>query len=1250
MKLVKQIGYKLIVTLCIVMTFCCFIASTPVEASKVSTGDFYYAGTTKGTYTVNKGFLEKLVDALGEILDYLLGLMTMGIRIVFVGWTVLLERCLTWILEGATGEDIDIDSMGSTAMTPSNEYITLEAIFFNRVPLLDINVFNLNMRDDVNALGEEIKETQGESPDTKSPRLIYTENDSEIEIIRVQGKKEEFKAPAPSGDNLVMILKKAIAGWYYIFRLISIMIMLILLVFIGVKLAIQSAASEKALYKRVLVDWLVGMILVFSIHYIMLFVIQCNEVLLAQISNFVEEDRELAVYEYGLIERAETPPTNTEIEKSLYEEVRTRAYDARMTVGFTGMIMYMLLVYYAWKYTFIYLKRYLTIAILIIVAPIVALTYAFNKVQTGKSQIFTTWLKEFIFTVILQSVHALLYVVFVDTALQLSLTSIAGMIIAYVTLHFLSKAEEIFRKIFNIQGSLAQDVAHGSTLSDLGKAFTAAAVTMGGLKVAKKFSGAALRATTKPIRMVGNAAFGGIMKARANGFSNNKDEIEDRRKNYEERSNLLDAEQAEKKKKGLVAGELLGNNIKNVMSTIRHPFSKEKRKRHTTIGDLEKNLETWKSLKGQTWVDEEGEEHEVTDEFIEEKEENLNELKEVNNHKLLSLGRYLGSSTRGTLRNILNPYQYVEQGEDGRYHMVKTKRKAGAFSKKTDSVGKRFAAHFKMDEDVKKALKPQMEMVGNTITGLLGIVVGLPVLVGNPKIGAGFLYKGIENTNKVFGKSKDFKNVKLIPAGQKFTLKGFAGASESTIADGALAMAREQLLENDAIITEQHTRTVESVNNKRCEGNLSVGSASDTQTKYKAVKLNNLQVSYVKSLRVINNINKKTNEQQFKNADEFLESLADKYYEMEADKHKAEFANLYESIQDEQVAKVDAMSIEEVRRELGYKEEIKVQTQPDGTVRLAGNLENTIIDNAIIESAQKCGIMDIGEFDLSAKNIEQVKGSIIRELREKKILTSDTEVSSIIEDLDRKIKQRQAKLAIHGTRPVEEKIADQAIIDTMKAENITDPEKVSAEAVMERYQEIYATTAGEPSKKTTSVTEKMQAGKPTDSMETSVSARRIVDETKANQVISARKTALSQAAKDNAENEELRAQLKRRKAAEVDAEILATQEVLASTPQESITEETNKTDAILQLLNYQTEMYKSYELVEARTQSKTDKLKAFKAEIFNEKGSIRRDKKTNEVVLRDGRRITADGSRRVDTSDGTRRVDYLLKELENRRK
>lgn len=47
--------------------------------------------------------------------------------------------------------------------------------------------------------------------------------------------------------------------------------------------------------------------------------------------------------------------------------------------------MYMVLVYYLIKFLYIYFKRYITVNILAILGPIIAIKYAFDKIRSGKS-------------------------------------------------------------------------------------------------------------------------------------------------------------------------------------------------------------------------------------------------------------------------------------------------------------------------------------------------------------------------------------------------------------------------------------------------------------------------------------------------------------------------------------------------------------------------------------------------------------------------------------------------------------------------------------------------------------------------------------------------------------------------------------------------------------------------------------------------------------------------------------------------
>ena len=87
-----------------------------------------------------------------------------------------------------------------------------------------------------------------------------------------------------SGPTTVQVFRKAVAGWYYILLTISAAALLVMLIYIGIRMAISTVASEEAKYKKMLVDWATSMALVFVLHYIILFFITINETLVSAIA------------------------------------------------------------------------------------------------------------------------------------------------------------------------------------------------------------------------------------------------------------------------------------------------------------------------------------------------------------------------------------------------------------------------------------------------------------------------------------------------------------------------------------------------------------------------------------------------------------------------------------------------------------------------------------------------------------------------------------------------------------------------------------------------------------------------------------------------------------------------------------------------------------------------------------------------------------------------------------------------------
>lgn len=482
---IKKVFEKIIL---IIVTISILIAFTVTPVANaglgLKEGEFYYSGTTQGTYVLSEGIFSWLLDNLGMIADWILGLMTMGPRMVFVGWAALIEKLLTWTLEQTAGVNnaggFVVDSTDVTAIGDSSGNVTVQAIVYNQVPLFDINFFNLEFDRTVSGTGHKLNcktcgRTCEECCQIADESKVGTSEASATCVGDCKCDDNETNTPCDScdayiknlqaEDPMVIKIRQAVALWYSVIRLLAMVAMLIVLIAIGIKMALSTIASEKAVYKRMFVDWVVGMIILFSIHYIMIFVININETMVNTIKETANSVNKTQLKYVTAGKEGEEEGTqevsDEEIEISIYEEIRTRAYEPKLSIGLTGMLMYMTLIYFAVRYSLVYLKRYLTVIVLALMAPPVGVAYALQKVLSGKSSTLKTWMTEFIMNVIIQIVHALVYAVFVSTALALSLESVPGMVVALIFMNFTLKTEKMFREIFKMgeSGSLLSSAA-----------------------------------------------------------------------------------------------------------------------------------------------------------------------------------------------------------------------------------------------------------------------------------------------------------------------------------------------------------------------------------------------------------------------------------------------------------------------------------------------------------------------------------------------------------------------------------------------------------------------------------------------------------------------------------------------------------------------------------------------------------------------------------------------------------------------
>ena len=89
------------------------------------------------------------------------------------------------------------------------------------------------------------------------------------------------------------------------------------------------------------------------------------------------------------------------------------------------------------------------VGLLIVVSPLIIITYSIDKAGDGRAQVFSTWMKEYVVNVLIQPLHALIYMVFVLTANAIAYKS---PLVALALLLCMGSVERMVKVVFNLKG------------------------------------------------------------------------------------------------------------------------------------------------------------------------------------------------------------------------------------------------------------------------------------------------------------------------------------------------------------------------------------------------------------------------------------------------------------------------------------------------------------------------------------------------------------------------------------------------------------------------------------------------------------------------------------------------------------------------------------------------------------------------------------------------------------------------------
>lgn len=286
----------------------------------------------------------------------------------------------------------------STEEGKLNYFFSIERAVFNRIPLFNINFFEM---------GDTYK--------------VGVEGENQVEI---------------ESSAEVNAIKDRVAKMFRIIQIIATGLSLVVLLYIGIRMALSTLSDDKAKYKKMLIGWVESVVILFLLEYIMVAVIMFGEML----TNLF----------YDLeIQLLSTAASDESFELIIRERIWTALFDSSGLDYAMNTVMYICLLFLQLKYFWTYLKRVLMVGFLIMIAPLITVTYGIDKAGDGKAQAFSIWMKEFVVNVLIQPLHALIYLIFVLSAGEIAKVS---PIIALAFIMAMGVVERMVKIIFDLKG------------------------------------------------------------------------------------------------------------------------------------------------------------------------------------------------------------------------------------------------------------------------------------------------------------------------------------------------------------------------------------------------------------------------------------------------------------------------------------------------------------------------------------------------------------------------------------------------------------------------------------------------------------------------------------------------------------------------------------------------------------------------------------------------------------------------------
>ena len=273
---------------------------------------------------------------------------------------------------------------------------------------------------------------------------------NEYEPVKINFWKTGLNGETVTANNTINLLRDSINRWFGIFRNIAIIGYMIILVYVGIKMLLSSTTPNKmAVLKNAFIYWVMGVLILFFFPYVMKYSIIINDAFVKQISDEFRIVKSTA----SLKSEKDAGYLFTDFDDVIdfesgqdYMSIIGNMANKSKKLGIA--IAYLVLTWQLIMMLIYYYKRMFIVAFLVVIFPLIALTFVWDKLNDGRSQALSAWTKEFLISVFVQSFHAIVFA-FVTHAIYSTLTQgSADFILLVIASSFMFAGENILKQIF----------------------------------------------------------------------------------------------------------------------------------------------------------------------------------------------------------------------------------------------------------------------------------------------------------------------------------------------------------------------------------------------------------------------------------------------------------------------------------------------------------------------------------------------------------------------------------------------------------------------------------------------------------------------------------------------------------------------------------------------------------------------------------------------------------------------------------